>query len=456
MRLRAGCLAAAIVAAQALPGHAQSQVPSPLGLQDAVALALSQNPDVKTARLELAESRARKGEARAPAWPQLRWATAMGQSNNFTSVLGSGGTGTSEDLSSVLSSTQSQFATVRLLGSMTLWDWGRTGSAVAVADQEEFVAFEKLRATRQDVAYKVRSAYLALVSARSASRLAAQAAARAEAHFVATDRRRLRGVETELAVLRSEAKALGLQQEAGKAARTEREAEAELALLLGAEPHRTLDVVPFDGGAAAMPSEADARKRALEARPDLRIADAQVKEEKARLDAEGRSQLPSLFLSASGGAVASTQLSSIIPDVSVTGTLAGPLFDGFRSAGSLERAELAVERIRQSRDRLAARVAVEVETARNAVLEAIDRQRLADREQQVAVKALAAEKSRQQGGSATLLDVLDAELAAYQAEQRANQALYDRSLAETRLARAMGEDPQEARLEDLPVGWKVP
>jgi outer membrane protein TolC len=90
------------------------------------------------------------------------------------------------------------------------------------------------------------------------------------------------------------------------------------------------------------------------------------------------------------------------------------------------------------------------------LLEASDRQRLAEREGVVAARALAAARSQQQMGVATKLDVLDEELAALQAEQRATEALYDRSLAETRLARAMGEDPPEARLDDAPSGWKAP
>jgi len=418
-------------------------------------LALEQNPDVRVARLELAESRARRGEARSVIWPQLRYASAVGQSNNLTSLLGSGGASATEDLSTVLGRSQAQFGTLRLSGTMTLWDWGRNGSQIEIASADELVAYERLRGARQDVAYSVRAAYLALVSARGSSRIAAQAAARAEAHFVAARKRQLRGVETELAVLQREARALALQQEASKAARAEREAEAQLALVLGADPKANLAVVPYEGGPADLPAAEEAVARALAARPDLRIAAIQLANDELRRDAEGRSQLPGLYLSASGGALAST-VSGLVPDIAVTTTLAGPLFDGFKGASSQERYGLAVARARQQRDRAATRAAVEVETARNMVLEAIDRQRLAEREAEVATRALAAEKSQQAKGVATQYEVLDAELAVLQAEQRASQAYYDRTLAEARLAKAMGEDPQETRLDEPPSGWKAP
>ncbi len=454
-------VALGLAAVYTVPAFAH-ELPSPLPLPDAVSLALAANPDVTEARLKLEVAKAGVREARSGYFPQLRLSSSGGQTNNFTSLLGSGGVTTGTDQSSLLGSTQTAFVTTRLGLNYTVWDWGRVGASNGVADLEEIVAFEEYREARQSVALMVRTAYLALVSARAGNRLAAEAASRATTQLEAARKRMLRGVETELTVLQVESRSLSLAQEARRSARSERRAEAALALLLGGTSDQAVAVSGFEGSGAPLLTLEDARAQALEARPDYRMAQARSRQEGIKLDSEAKSTWPTLALSASGGYVASGVFAGTAaafgaqPDLSVFGSVSWNLFDGFRADGSLRRAQVAAERVRQSHDRLGRLIAYEIENERNNVLDAAERQQLAEREREVAARALAVAQSRLQKGVATSLDVLDSELALLQAQERSNQAAFDRMLAAAKLSKAIGEDPPEARLEAGPAGWRAP
>lgn len=446
---RKAALLAALLATlwKGLPAHGQA-LPAPLAMPEAIATALENNPDVLEARSKLEEARARVSEARSAYYPTIRLTSQAGQTNNFTSLLGAGGAATGSDLATLLGSTQTVFLATRLGVSYTLWDWGRAGSACALADLDERIAHEELRQARQSVALMVREAYLGLASARSAARIASESAARAAVRLEATRKAMQRGVETELMVLQVQARTKGLEQEARRAARAERKAEAALALLLGGRSDQAIALAPMNGGGLGrLPALDEARRQALEARPDYRIAQARAQQEQIRLDAEGKANWPAVGLSASGGYVTSGAFrgaSSAVgsqPDVSVLGSVSWNLFDGFRSDGALRRARLAADRQRQACERLARLIAAEVENERAAVLDAAEREQQVELELGVAERALEMARSRHRKGIATSLDLLDAELALMQARQRHEQAAFDRSLAEARLARALGEDP---------------
>ncbi|MBM3274706.1 MAG: TolC family protein, partial [Candidatus Sericytochromatia bacterium] len=384
-------------------------------------------------------------------FPQLRLSSSGGLSNNFTSLLGSGGTGADAVDPASLLGTTNYFASTRLSLSQTVWDWGRAGTTATIADLDEVVAAEQLRQARQDTSLQVKTAYFNLVALRATTALRARAAAQASANLAAAESRARRGVETELAVLQARTRTLSLEADARKAARDERKAESSLALALGSEPQSSLAVIPFEGQGPETSGLEDAKQAALANRPDLRIAGAQARQETQRLESERKSQLPQLVLAASGGlaaALSSAGRPFTSPDFSVLGAVSWPFFDGFRAQNAQRRGELAVKRMAASRDRLVDKAMAEVESERDALLDAADRQRLAEEQQQVAARSLKVVQSRAQQGLATQLDVLDAQIAVLEAEQRANQALYDRTIAQARLSKAMGEDPPAAGIED--------
>jgi outer membrane protein TolC len=442
----------ALVLALSSPAHAHPEPSAgPITLAEAVSRALSQNPDVVAAQMRLEEARARIGEARGTFFPQLRLSSSGGLSNNFTSLLGSGGTGTETVDPASLLGTTNYFASTRLSLSQTVWDWGRAGTTATIADLDEQVAAEQLRQARQDASLQARTAYFNLVAARATTALRARAAAQANASLAAAESRARRGIETDLIVLQARTRALSLEADARKAARDERKAESSLALAVGSGPHVSLAVTPFEGQGPETPGLEEARQAALANRPDLRIADAQVRQEAQRLESEAKSQFPQLVLSASGGlasALSSAGKTFTSPDFSVLGAVSWPLFDGFRAQNAQRRGELAVKRTAGSRERLVDKAKAEVESERDALLDSADRRRLAEEQQQVAARSLKVVQSRAQQGLATQLDVLDAQIAVLEAEHRANQALYDRTIAQARLSKAMGEDPPAAGIED--------
>lgn len=429
-------------------------------MQDAVTQALALNPEVLAATTRLADARAGKSVARASLYPQVRVSTSGGQSTNLTALSGSG---TTEQADTTVLGVPNYFMTTRLSVSQALLDWGRNGLSIDLSDLEEMTAFEQLRAARQDVALQARTAFLALVSARSAAKLRTEAADRGRTRLETTKKRQTRGTATDLEALQAEARSLALEQEARKASREARKAQAGLAVLLDRDPDSPVEISGFELIAKSLPDLKQARSRAAEARPDARVSAILNRQESFKLDVEGKNQWPTLSWSASGGWISSSALStkSLLDaskqDFSVMGSLSWNVFDGFRSGSIVRKAELSLERVARSRNQLLAKIAAEVATERDAAIDAEEREGLANRERAISRKALDVALRRLERGVATDLDVLEAELAVLEAEQRAQQAAFDRSLAEARLIKATGEDPPEiASGLDSPPGWQAP
>lgn len=129
--------------------------------------------------------------------------------------------------------------------------------------------------------------------------------------------------------------------------------------------------------------------------------------------------------------------------------IAWPLWDGgvekeksFQETTRLEGLEDAVARAKRS-------AALDVRQAWWAALEAERRVAVAAMERDVAEVRLARVRQRVEVGAETMADLLDAELALLQAEQRLEEARFDRLVAEASYRRAVGESVWPVQEEKL-------
>jgi outer membrane protein len=118
--------------------------------------------------------------------------------------------------------------------------------------------------------------------------------------------------------------------------------------------------------------------------------------------------------------------------------LSFPLFDGFKTAGSVEQARAAVLRAEAQRDSMRSQVALDVAQAKAEV--ARTRALLVARRETVrqAQRAQYLAGVRYTNGMATQLDVSDARVAAQQSEVNEVQATRDYLVALAQLERALG------------------
>jgi len=116
------------------------------------------------------------------------------------------------------------------------------------------------------------------------------------------------------------------------------------------------------------------------------------------------------------------------------------IFDGMLTRGKVMQAKALHEKSKTDLDDTARRIELEVRTAYSTFIEAKEVLESQQKVQEEADEALRLARARADAGTATQLDVLDAETSLTQARSTQVQALHDYSVARARLERAIGQD----------------
>jgi outer membrane protein TolC len=122
------------------------------------------------------------------------------------------------------------------------------------------------------------------------------------------------------------------------------------------------------------------------------------------------------------------------------GQLTWSIFDGQLTRGKVMEAKARYERAQLDIDDSARQIELEARTAYSNFIEAREVLESQKKVQEQAEEALRLAEARLAAGSATQLDVLDAQTALTQARTTQAQALHDYGVARARLQRALGED----------------
>ena len=238
----------------------------------------------------------------------------------------------------------------------------------------------------------------------------------------------------------------------------ESEALAALALLLGREPEhfsiegRSLAVVAEPEVASGLPSQL------LMRRPDLFMAEANLRAANADVVVARTALLPSLTLSASGGVqnpalnAAIRTLTGVGPTLNLGARLVQPIFDGGRLRAVRAEAEAKDEELI-----LAYRAAIlaavrDVENALNALRHLKDMQSQQEENLAQSERAFEGVSLRYQQGSGDILTVLEAQHMLYAARDQYSQYKLARLQALVMLCKALGggwQAPILSRLKDI-------
>ncbi|HYG24668.1 MAG TPA: TolC family protein [Verrucomicrobiae bacterium] len=126
------------------------------------------------------------------------------------------------------------------------------------------------------------------------------------------------------------------------------------------------------------------------------------------------------------------------------------IFDGFETRGRVIQARAEHERAQVDVDDAGRRIELEVRTAYSTFIEAKEVLESQSKVQEEADEALRLAKARTEAGSATQLDVLNAETSLTQARTTQIQALHDYAVARARLDRAVGQEVVQESLGSRP------
>ncbi|HEU5260785.1 MAG TPA: TolC family protein [Gemmatimonadales bacterium] len=414
-----------------------------LTLEAAVSRALEHGDELRLARAAVMDANGQVREATAGALPQVTGSLAY--TRQFASIY--------QDAASDTSSIAKLFKNTpfgapdawnfQIQATQLLWSGGKVGAGLSAARSLRQSARWRERETAADVAFRVKQAYLNAAYAGELRGIAEQNLAQARAHLREVQLFRQAGTRAEYDLLRAQVDAAN-QEPAVVAARNSYEIGVlELKRLINIPADQPLVLeTPLQSPDATIPVAVTDSLGAPE-RASLAAAEATVNVQEQLLRAARAERWPTL-------SVATTYTQQAFPsDVFPAADqfrrgwngevkLSFPIFLGFKTAGTVERARAGVLRAQAQRDQAREQVALEVAQAKAEVERA--RSLLVARRETVrqAKRAQHLAGVRYANGMATQLEVSDGRVLAQQAEVNEVQATRDYLLALAQLEQALG------------------
>lgn len=436
--LRTLLATAVLVAMSTTAGLAQD----PLTLDDAIALAVRQNPTLRGARAAEREAASRTRQAKSIWLPRVDITEAWQRGNQPVFVFGS--------LLAQRRFTQDDFRLDALnhpgaLGSFrlavtveqVLFDGSRTRGAVRTAALAEDLAREGGRAAAAAVRVGVTEAYGHVLLAR-ASRAAAEAGVQAAEEDVRRgERRRDAGLATEADVLAFQLHRADIRARLITATSQEFVARTQLNAALGEPLDRQFDLQPVAPAPADVPPIDALEQEALRNSPSA--LEAAVREQLAR---EAVTSARGAFLpqaAIQGGWEANGRsVTDRASSWSVAAVVRWNVFAGFADGARLGEARAALDRTKAERDRVDTQVRVGVRAAVARLDEARGREAVGRSARALAAESQRIVRDRYEAGLAGVADVLRAASAVIEAEVRHTAATVDVVVSAAMLERARG------------------
>jgi outer membrane protein TolC len=414
-----------------------------LTLDAAVRRALEQSEEIRLARAQVMDANGRVREALSGALPQVTGSLAY--TRQFASIY----QGATEDTSAIAKLFKnSPFGapnawSFQIEATQLLWSGGKVGAGLSAARSlRQSVQLDE-QETGADVAFRVKQAYLNAAYSAQLLAIAQENLAQARDHLREVQLYQRAGTRAEYDLLRAQVDAAN-QEPAVVAARNSYELGLlELKRLVNVPAGQALELdTPLESPDATIPVLATDSLGGPE-RAGLAAAEATVNVQQQLLRAARADRWPTLSL-------ATTYTEQAFPSNVFPATdqfrrgwngelkLSFPIFLGFKTAGTIERARAALLSAQARRDQAREQVQLEVAQAKAEVERA--RALLVARRETVrqAKRAHYLAGVRYANGMATQLEVSDGRVLTQQAEVNQVQATRDYLLALAQLERALG------------------
>lgn len=398
-------------------------------LDELIADALANSPDIRTAVSKVAQSRAARGVEKSGLLPSLTAGVSGGGSR--TRNRDTGATTTSESYSASLDAS---------------WEidlFGKQRQALSAADADLAQSKENLRAAQVSLAAEVASAYVALRSAETRLDVVKRSLSTRQETLQLTRWREQAGVGDALDSRQASSSLEQARASIPSLEQTVAQTRNQLSLLSGRAPGaldpllssvRPLPDIPVLL-ATGIPAET------LRQRPDVRASEYAVQAAVARTSSARRERLPSLNLSGSIGVEALKAGKLFDPQTvvsSIVGGLTAPLFD----AGRI-RNTIAVQAEQEKQAVIACESTVltalsEVEDALVSVSRNSERLDILKRAAEDAREAESLASLQYQAGQTDLLTVLEAQRTLLSVEEQVATTRADELTAHIQLYKALG------------------
>jgi TolC family type I secretion outer membrane protein len=397
-----------------------------LTLQEAIQLALRQQPTIRSAEESRNAATARVPQAQSTYYPRLDASAFLGRAQTFST--NSNTTQRSDSFNASLQARQ------------LLYDFGKTGALVDEARAGvRFSEFE-LERVREVVVLNVRQSYLQLVQAQRLTAVADAQVARAELNLRSARGFFDVGTKPRFDVTRAEVELANARVAQIRARNLVQLNQVGLANALGlpaTTPIEVQDILVYEPIALDRES---LRTEALGNRPELAQAQARIEAARAQVSGAKSRYFPDLAATGSVGGVADEPTTNIFTQDtwSIGASLQWNLFEGFFTKYRVKETESLLAAARANYDSLELQVRLDVEQAYIAVVEAAERTGATGVAVDSARENLRLAQGRYDAGVGTILDLTDSQLALTNAEADQVRALTDHKLALAALDRAVG------------------
>lgn len=182
----------------------------------------------------------------------------------------------------------------------------------------------------------------------------------------------------------------------------------------------------------------EALRRGMQARADIRAAEASVRSAEQSLKAAHAERLPTLAVDANFGASGVTPTNHATGVYTVSGLLTIPLYEGGRIHGEIQQAEATLHQRKAQFEDARAQVDQDVRESFINLNAAADQVGVAESNVKLSHETLQQSRDRFAAGVADSVELVQAEQSAVQADDDYITAVYEHNLAKVSLARAMG------------------
>jgi outer membrane protein TolC len=437
--LLAGCLGGGNIIAQNTTTNLPSWITRPLALPDCLNIALQQNATILKARNDLDAQYGVVVQTRAIALPQIQ---ATGQykdteRNAIESFPGSPTTQPNQNWNTGIQIVQ------------TIYQGGKTIAAFKAASATKRQAMAQYQTAVADTLLSVRIAYYDVLLAAQEITVNEASVILLQKELEDQERRYNAGTVPKFNVLRAEVAVANARPPLISARNSYRISKNNLSNLLGYNlPREIWEDIPLNltDTLDALPYQVDlpeAIQRALAQRTELVALRATAELQRLGIVNAKAGYKPTVSVFAgynwyNAQFTPPVELDHDIHGWNAGGQLSWDIFDGLLTHGKVTQARALYNKARTDLDDQARRIELEVRTDYSSFIEAREVLDSQQKVQEQADEALREARARAEAGTATQLDVLDAETSLTQARTTQIQALHDYAVARARLERAIG------------------
>jgi len=409
-----------------------------LSLESAVDMALKNNESYLSALQDKLKAEGEIREARAGALPSLTFEglyTHNFELQEFTFAGESFKIGTDNYFSLGLKLDQ------------TLFGGGKVFNAYKIAKLYDKYARQGVRIATHEVVYGTHELFFAAILARDNVEVFRDAVSQSQENFKVVQSRYNEGLASEYDKLSAEVDLANLIPQLTRAKNNARIVLNNLRYFIGYDNYDDLELIfNFDmADTIATPDLESSIRTALSNRPDYVGQDYVSKAYKKAIGVSKSGQRPSLYFSAAMDWQANIDKSfpgsnDFVRSTSATLNLVFPIFDGFRTSGSVKKAKADYVKSQLAMSQIGDAIRIEVEEAIGSIEESKGRLASGQKTIELAREGLRVANLRFNNGVGTQLEVLSARAALTQAKTNYIQAIYDYQISLAKFDKAVGRD----------------